>query len=95
MVECPHSFFREWGTPMPGFVQPLGHGIRQKCEEMRDPNYYGAGGPVSGPSDTVLRQWVLHDWNLGDQKLKDQAEGIGPRRRSFWSGWTDVWRRFS
>lgn len=94
-VECPDAFFREWGTPMPGFMQPLGHGVSQSREEQRDPDYWAPGGAAFGPSDMVMKQWVKHEWDLGDQKLRDQAEGRGMKRRSFWSGWEDAWKKFS
>jgi hypothetical protein len=94
-VECPDAFFREWGTPMPGFMQPLGHRVRQSREKQRDPDYWASGGVAFGPSDMVMKQWVKHEWDLGDQKLRDQTEGRGMKRRSFWSGWEDAWRKLS
>ncbi len=94
-VECPDAFFREWDTPTPGFIRPLGHGVRQSREEQSDPDCWSSGGAAFGPSDMVMKQWVKHEWDLGDQKLKDQEEGCGMKRRSFWSGWEEVWKRFS
>jgi hypothetical protein len=80
---------------MPGFSQPLGHGTKQPCEGMRDSKYWAAGGEASGPSDMVLRQWVQHEWALGDQILKDQAEGRGSRGKLQWPGWESAWKKFS
>jgi len=94
-VECPKAFFKEWNVQMPGFLPPLGHGAQQSCEEMRDPNYFAPGGQAYGPSDMVLRQWVLHEWDRGDHTLKDQVEGRATRRRSFWPGWEEAWKKFS
>ena len=58
-------------------------------------DYWSLGGPVSGPPDMVLREWVKHDWNPGNQKLKNQAQGHVTRRKQFCLGWEEVWRKFS
>ena len=94
-VECPFAFFREWGIAAPGFVAPLTHGMKQQCEDLRKLDYWALGGLVSGPSDMVLREWVKHDWNPGDQKLRNQAQGHVTRRKQFWLGWEEAWRKFS
>jgi hypothetical protein len=94
-VECPFAFFREWGVAAPGFEAPLKHGMKQQCEDLRKLDYWALGGLVSGPSDMVLREWVKHDWNPGDQKLRNQAQGHVTRRKQFWLGWEEAWRKFS